>query len=168
MTPEIADQYYLKDSSARVHRILFSSGYAEFQPYPTEPQNIMMASPWIEEKQIEQIKGQLWGLTHSRAFAKWGIRARDSPEMMEVVARLKFLVDEIMRLAEEAETAVKKKNVLTAATSLSQAIYLHEAYNTIHRKVSHLIGKEWHEITTEFNNSFKGIVSNIENTIEMK
>lgn len=155
----------LKESSARVYKILFHTGYAyEFQPYPSTPTHegeIPPPFPWIEKKEIAELKGQLWGLTRSRAFAKWGIRARDSPEMMEVVARLKFLVDETMRLAEEAEVAAKKKDFLTAAAAVSQAICLHEAYHIILPKVSAVIGKEWKEITTEFDNSFKGIVSNI-------
>ena len=161
--PEHVKQY-LNDSSVRVAHLLFSTDYAERQAYSGAPLRAVMPNrppPRMEKKEIRELRDHLWGLTHSRAFVKWGIRARDSPEMTEVVARLKFLVDETIRLAEEAEEAAKKKDFLTAAASLSQAVYLHAAYHNILPKVSVVIGEEWKEITTEFNNSFKGIVSNI-------
>lgn len=157
------------DVTTKAYDTIFYTDYIQM-PYPSAPARSRIFKPMasVSKREASELLGQLWGYTMSRAVMKWGVKEKYMPQMQEVKARMNYLIDESLRLAEEAEKFTISGDFLSAAASYTEAMYIFDVYGSLSRRMRHLLGSEFGEIDVHFINSFKYNTSHIKDLIGMR
>jgi len=136
-----------------------------YDPHAPRPGKIMHPLGEITEEKIRNIRGRLWSFTR---LTSWGTPVGSSPEIPQVKARVRYLIDTALINVEEAENAVRRGKFLGAAVAYTQAIFMLNLYHK-YRKTLHGLAdmREFEEIDVDTENVFMSHYSNIQDMIGM-